>query len=79
MMRGNQLLSFNKTQMLDYMQSNKNVELACTASTSLIESNPDITLVKVDMKFDSFVRSNYITLTNTADGWKITSVYSVFK
>ncbi len=79
MMRGKQLLSFNKTQMLDYMQSNKNVEMACTTSTSLIESNPDITLVKVDMKFDSFVRSNYITLTNTADGWKITNVYSVFK
>jgi hypothetical protein len=79
MMRGKQLLSFDKTQMLDYMQSNKNVDMACTTSTSVIESNPDITMVKVDMKFDGFVRSNYITLTDTADGWKITNVYSVFK
>jgi hypothetical protein len=79
MMRGKQLVSFDKTEMLDYMQSNKNVEMACTTSTSVIESDPDITLVKVDMKFDGFVRSNYLTLTNTTDGWKITNVYSVFK
>jgi predicted outer membrane protein len=79
MLRGKQVESFTKKQMLDYMQANKNVEQACTVSTSVVESNADISLVKVDMKFDGFVRSNYVTLANTGDGWKITNVYSVFK
>lgn len=79
MLRGKQVLSFSRTQMLGYFQLNKNVELACTTSTSIVQSNMDISLVRVDMKFDGFVRSNYITLANTGNGWKITNVYSVFK
>jgi hypothetical protein len=33
----------------------------------------------VDMKFENFVRSNYVTIANTPSGWKITNVHSVFK
>jgi hypothetical protein len=31
------------------------------------------------MKYEGFTRSNYVTLANTSEGWKITNVYSVFK
>jgi hypothetical protein len=79
MLRGKQVVSYSKKQMLDYMQSNKNVEQACTTNTSVVESNADIALVKVDMDFNGSVRSNYVTLANTGNGWKITNVYSVFK
>jgi len=79
MLRGKQLVSYGKKQMMQYLQENKNVEQTCDISTSVVESNADISLVKVDMKFEGFVRSNYITLANTGDGWKITNVYSVFK
>jgi hypothetical protein len=78
MLRGKTVLSFSKKEMLDYLQSNKNVELACTTSTSIVESDANLAVVKVDMKFDGFVRSNYVTIANTGNGWKITSVYSVF-
>jgi hypothetical protein len=65
--------------MFESLKLNKNVEEDCTTSTSIMESNSDIAVVKVDMQFDSFVRSNYVTIANTGKGWKITSVYSVFK
>ena len=78
MVRGNQVLSFDKKQMIGYFQSNKNTEQQCTTSTSVVESNPAIAIVKVDMKYDNFTRSNYITIANTGNGWKITNVYSVF-
>jgi len=78
MVRGKQLLSFNKKQMLDYLQSNKNVEQLCTTSTSVVESNASIAIVKVDMKYENFTRSNYVTIAHTTNGWKITNVYSVF-
>jgi hypothetical protein len=78
MLRGKTVLSFSRKQMLDYLQSNKDTEQACTTSTSIVESDANVAVVKVDMKFDGFVRSNYVTIANTGSGWKITNVYSVF-
>jgi Putative lumazine-binding len=78
MLRGKSVLSFSKKQMLDYLQANKNTEQTCVTSTSVIESDANIAVVKVDMKYDGFVRSNYVTIANTGNGWKITNVYSVF-
>jgi len=79
MLRGKQVLSFSKEDMVKYLQQNKDVEQMCTTSTSIVESNPDLTVVKVDLQYDNFVRSDYITIANTGNGWKITNVYSVFK
>jgi hypothetical protein len=78
MLRGKTVLSFSKKQMLDYLQPNQNTEQTCTTSTSIVESNANIAVVKVDMKYEGFVRSNYVTIANTGNGWKITNVYSVF-
>jgi len=78
MLRGKTVLSFSKKQMLDYLQANKNTEQTCTTSTSVIENDANVVVVKVDMKYEGFVRSNYVTIANTGSGWKITNVYSVF-
>lgn len=78
MVRGKNVLSFNKNQMLGYFNSNKNTEQLCTTNTTVVESNPNVAIVKVDMRYGDFTRSNYITIANTANGWKITNVYSVF-
>lgn len=78
MLRGNKVLNFDKKQMLDYLRSNNGIEQICTTSTSVVENNPSVMIVKVDMKYANFVKSNYVTIANTGAGWKITSVYSVF-
>lgn len=79
MLRGKQVLNFDKKEMMQYMQKGKNVSQACTTSTSIVESNDDTAVIRVDMQYDNFVRSNYLTIANTGSGWKITKVYSVFK
>ena len=73
-----QLVSYNKKEMMDYLSKIKNIEYDCTSTTSLVENNTDIAVVKVDMQFKNFVRSNYVTIANTGNGWKIINVYSVF-
>jgi hypothetical protein len=78
MVRGKQVLSFSKKQMLDYFKTNRNTEQICITSTSVVESNANIAIVKVDMKYSDFTRSNYVTIANTGNGWKITNVYSTF-
>ena len=77
MLRGKKVLSFSKKEMVEYLKTSKNVEQTCVTSTSVVDSNDKIAVVKVDMKYDGFVRSNYVTIANTGNGWKITNVYSV--
>ncbi|RFZ85988.1 hypothetical protein DYU05_10500 [Mucilaginibacter terrenus] len=78
MLRGKTMLSFDKKQMIDFLKQGRNVELACTTNTEVVERNADVAVVKVDMKFENFTRSNYVTIANTPSGWKITNVHSVF-
>lgn len=79
LLRGKNVLSFTKGEMIESIKANKNTEQNCTTSTTIMESNSDMAVVKVDMQFDGFVRTNYVTVANTGKGWKITNVYSVFK
>jgi hypothetical protein len=79
LLRGKNVLSFTKAEMIESVKANKNTEQNCTTSTTIMESNSDLAVVKVDMQFDGFVRTNYVTVANTGKGWKITNVYSVFK
>lgn len=79
MLRGKSMLSSNKTEMLAFLKNTENVNQDCKVAVSTNETNADITVVKVEMKYAGFTRTNYVTLANTSEGWKISNVYSVFK
>jgi len=79
MLRGNKMLSFNRADIVNSVKENEDVDQDCTTTSTVRESNSDLTVVKVDMKYAGFTRTNYVTLAYTVDGWKITNVYSVFK
>lgn len=79
LLSGKRILSYTRDQVFESLRLTKNIEEDCTTSTSIMESNNDIAVVKVDMQFEKFIRSNYVTIANTGKGWKITNVYSVFK
>jgi hypothetical protein len=51
--------------MVDFMKKIKNIQQVCTTSTHVVESSNDVAVISVDMKFDNFVRSNYVTIANT--------------
>jgi len=74
----NRLQSFNKKEMLNFLNKIRNVEENCTTSTDIIQNTSDMIVAKVDMRFETFIRSNYVSIANTHKGWKIINVYSVF-
>jgi len=78
-LRGKSVISFDKADLMKFAGQNANIKQACTTTTTEVESNADMSVVKVDMKYENFTRTNYVTMANTEDGWKITNVYSVFK
>lgn len=72
------LISYNKTEMIAFLNKIRNVEENCTTSTAIIQNTADMIVAKVDMQFEGFTRSNYVSIANTGNGWKIINVYSVF-
>ena len=79
MLQANKVVNISKEDMLSFLKSTKGVQQDCTTSTSVVESNVNNAVVKVDMQYGEHVRSNYVTMVNTEDGWKITDVYTIFK
>jgi hypothetical protein len=75
--RGDKVMSYGKADGVKDLNGTRNVAQDCTVSTSVVESSKTKSVVRVDMQYDGFVRSNYVTVANTADGWKITDIYSV--
>lgn len=79
LIKGNKLVSNNKADMLSFFKENQNVTQDCTVDTSIVSSNEDMSIVKVEMHYTNFTRTNYVTVVNTGNGWKITNVHSVFE
>ncbi|RCH54250.1 hypothetical protein DJ568_13210 [Mucilaginibacter hurinus] len=78
-LQGKKVTNYGRTEMLNHLAGLKNIKQACTTTTTLVEDNSEVTVLKVDMQYANFVRSNYVTIAKTGDGWKITNVCSVFK
>ena len=76
--RGQQVISFSKNQILQSLESEQYVEQNCTTTTKIIESATNLVVYKVQMKYQNFSRINYVTMTDTGNGWKITNVACVF-
>lgn len=67
-------LNYDKKQFIKYLKSSQNIVFDCKTNYSVIEETEDFVIAKVDMQFATFTKTNYVTLSNTADGWKITNI-----
>jgi hypothetical protein len=79
LLRGKEIMSFDKEQAMKYFKENAGYDQDCSIKTTVVNSNRDFILARVDMKYKDFVRSNYVTISNMGNIWKITDVYSTFK
>ena len=79
MKRGDESLVYGKAQFLENLKSTENVNQECTVTTSISETDPATDVVKIEMHYNGFTRINYVTLTDTGRGWKVTNVFSSFK
>ncbi|HEY1009665.1 MAG TPA: nuclear transport factor 2 family protein [Daejeonella sp.] len=76
--RGENIISHNRSEMLNVLKTTENVKQNCVTEYSVIESTPSASIVKVIMKYDGFSKVSYLNLANTTKGWKITSVSTSF-
>ncbi len=78
LMRGDKLLSFNKKEIINSMENLRGIHQNCTTNYAVVEASGNYALIKVEMKYPTFSRFNYITMNQCSDGWKITNVSSIF-
>lgn len=77
--RGEKPVSFNKDQFLADIQHIDNVTQQCKTSYTLLESNAEFAVARVEMQYPNFTRVNCVNMTHTSEGWKITNISTTFK
>jgi hypothetical protein len=78
MQRGENVNTWNKGQLLDYLKNNATADPSVKTTTTVTQDGDEASVVKVEFKYDSYTRIDTITLART-DGWKITKIKSEFK
>ena len=76
--RGKKIINHNKSQMLNGLKFSENVKQNCVTEFRIVESTPNLSVVKVTLKYANFSKIEYLSLANTTKGWKITSVSTSF-
>lgn len=75
--RGEKTITSNKDQLLAFLNASKNIEQNCKCTSTTLDDNNEQMIVKIEMKYDTYTRTNVVTLTNFgSDTWKITKVNS---
>ena len=76
--RGQKIINHSKSQVLNELKISENVKQNCVTEFSIVESTPNLSVVKVTFKYANFSKVEYLNLANTTKGWKITSVSTSF-
>jgi hypothetical protein len=76
---GKKIITFNKAEILKTLKYAENTSQNCDTQFEVIEQSASQTIVKVTLKYPDFYRVNFISLSSTSTGWKITNISSVFK
>jgi hypothetical protein len=79
MKRGSTVNTLYKPQVLNALKSGENIEQACQCTKTVLQDNDDMSMLKVEMKYTDFTRTDVITAQRAGNGWKITKVETSFK
>ena len=79
MKRGNSVNTLTKSQIMSALKANENIEQDCQCTKTIVRDDEEMKVMKVDMKYNDFTRTDLITAEPVGDGWKITKVETSYK
>ena len=77
--RGERINTLTKAQIMDGLKANANVEQDCQCTKSVMQDDDLKKVLKVDMKYADYTRTDIITAESVGAGWKVTKVETSFK
>ncbi len=69
---------FGKKEYVKHLKSLKNLKYNATQSFEIMDQVGNTAVGIVIMNFDNFTRVDYITLSQTTEGWKISKVVTTY-
>ena len=79
MKRGDRVNTLTKAQIIDALKSSENVDRDCQCAKTVLQDDDAKKVLKVDLKFSDYTRTDVITTERIGSGWKITKVETSFK
>jgi len=70
---------FNKEQLVGFLKKRKNIQEQCETNYSIVDENNGMAIAKVEMKYGTFSRVDYITISQNGKGYQISQIVSTFK
>lgn len=69
----------SKSLYIKQIKGQKGVTFNCDSDYQIVEKAGKYSLAKVTLNFSNFKRTDYLTMVQDNEGWKITEVNSVFE
>lgn len=79
MKRGDRVNNLTKAQIMDALKSNENIDQDCQCAKTVLQDDDAKKVLKVDMKYSDYTRTDVVTAEHVGSGWKITKVETSFK
>jgi len=76
--RGENITTIDKNTFLDFLAKNGSGATPLNTSTTVVQDDDNMQKIKVDFKYDGYVRTDVLTLSHTT-GWVITNITSTTK
>ncbi len=76
---GNKYNTVNKPEVLYALSWTENMEQKCKYSKSIVWEDAGMSILKLNMKYADFTRTDIVTLQRAGAEWKITKVETSFK
>ncbi len=76
--RNGKIISHGKKEEINFINSLGRVKQNCKTDYSILSTGDKYCLVKVRMVYETFVKEDFISLSQSEKGWQVTDVTSVF-
>ena len=69
---------FNKRQYLKFLKETKGLKFDAVTNYEILDQCGNTCIAKATTKFQNFSRVDFITLSSTNDGWKVSKVVTTY-
>ncbi len=70
--------TYGKREYTAFLKANKGLKYDCETSYEILDECGKACIAKVSMKFKTFTRVDYVTLSQGADSWKVSKVVTTY-
>lgn len=68
-----------RSDVISFLKKQKGEKLNCSTKTEILEESENYMVARITMKFETFTKTDLVTLMNESGSWKIASSVNSYK